>query len=46
MQLHRIAEANLAGVSISHRHLDGMTIDGVPFEALLAAYQAQDKNKV
>jgi uncharacterized protein YjbI with pentapeptide repeats len=36
----RLTKANLAGVSIGDSRNDGMTIDGIPVTAMIAAYKA------
>jgi uncharacterized protein YjbI with pentapeptide repeats len=36
----RISDANLTNVSIADSRTDGMTIDGIPVAALLAAWRA------
>jgi uncharacterized protein YjbI with pentapeptide repeats len=36
----RLTTANLAGAAISHCRYDGMTIEGIPVTAMIAAYKA------
>jgi hypothetical protein len=36
----RLTHANLAGASIGDSRYEGMTIDGIPVTAMIAAYKA------
>jgi uncharacterized protein YjbI with pentapeptide repeats len=42
----RLTHANLAGAAIGDSRYEGMTIDGIPVTAMIAAYKAAQAGRI